>query len=65
MAGDLMNRTSIAMLAAVAMVAVPADVGRTQETGVDNTKADAFDIRMFGGPPGKGLCLLRAPLRPR
>jgi hypothetical protein len=52
MAGDLMNRTSIAMLAAAVMVAAPADVGHAQEAGVDKTKANAFDIRMFGGPPG-------------
>jgi hypothetical protein len=27
-------------------------VGHTQEAGVDKAKADAFDIRMFEGPPG-------------
>jgi hypothetical protein len=52
MAGDLMNRTSIAILAAAVVVAAPVDVGHAQEAGVDKTKADAFDIRMFGGPPG-------------
>ena len=53
MAGDLMNRTSIAMLAAAAIVAVPAGVGHAQEDGIDKTKADAFDVRMFGGPPAR------------
>jgi len=47
-----MNRTSIAMLAAAAMMAAPADVGHAQENGIDKAKGDAFDIRMFAAPPG-------------
>jgi hypothetical protein len=51
MAVDIMRRNGIVTLAA-AMLALPATAGHAQEQGIDKTKADAFDVRMFVKPPG-------------
>ena len=56
---------SIALTAA-AMLPLPASRRPCRGEGIDKAKADAFDVRMFVTAPGpEGLCLLRAPLRPR
>src|SRR4051812_48730138 len=37
----------------LAACAVGVTTGHAEEEGIDRTKADAFDVRMFTKPPGK------------
>ena len=48
-------------LAAAAIVAASTGAGHTQD-GIDKTRADAFDLRMFAGAPGKKAyaCFVRS-----
>lgn len=50
---NVMKRLWITTLSAAAIFAAAVSAGHTQEEGIDKAKADAFDARMFAGPPGK------------
>jgi len=47
-----MKRFWTTTLTAAAIMAASAGAGHTQEEGISKAKADAFDARMFAGPPG-------------
>jgi hypothetical protein len=49
-----MKRTfSMIALIVAAILAASAGIGRTEDGSIDKAKAEAFDVRMFSGPPGK------------
>ena len=48
-----MTRLWTAIWVAAAIVAASAGPGRAEQDGIDKAAADAFDGRMFAGPPGK------------
>ena len=48
-----MKRLWIMTLASAAIVAASAGAGHAQEEAISKAKADAFDVRMFAGAPGK------------
>lgn len=52
MAVNVWKRFRIVTLALAAFAAGSASTGHAEEHGIDNAKAEAFDVRMFAKPPG-------------
>jgi hypothetical protein len=52
MISDVMKRFLAGTLALAACMAALPTAGHAEEEGIDKAKAVAFDIRMFGNPPG-------------
>ncbi len=47
-----MKRTFSMVTFAIAILAASAATGHAEDEGIDKAKADAFNVRMFAGPPG-------------